>query len=94
MRTLPRTQTHPSTRPPPHAPSPTSSNIGILGFNLIFLTDQKDELNRQLSELLAIEPRPPLVGKVFKFEEAPDALRYLKSGESVGKVVLKRATKG
>eukprot|EP00618_Florenciella_parvula_P028434 CAMPEP_0119495774 /NCGR_PEP_ID=MMETSP1344-20130328/19307_1 /TAXON_ID=236787 /ORGANISM="Florenciella parvula, Strain CCMP2471" /LENGTH=56 /DNA_ID=CAMNT_0007531393 /DNA_START=1 /DNA_END=167 /DNA_ORIENTATION=+ len=26
-------------------------NIGILGFNLIFLTDQKDELNRQLSEL-------------------------------------------
>ena len=58
---------------------------------MIFLTDQKDELNRQLSELLAIEPRPPLVGKVFNFEEAPDALRYLKSGESVGKVVLKRA---
>lgn len=65
-----------------------SRSQGILGFNLIFLTDQVDMLNRELDELLAISPAKPHVGRCFNFQDAPDALRYLQSGASVGKVVL------
>ena len=32
--------------------------------------------------------RPPAVGKTFGFEALPDALHYLNSGKSVGKVVV------
>jgi NADPH:quinone reductase-like Zn-dependent oxidoreductase len=31
---------------------------------------------------------PPLVGRVFPFSDAPAALRWMKTGESVGKIVL------
>jgi len=31
----------------------------------------------------------PLVGKTYKFEELPQALEYLQSGQSVGKVVVR-----
>jgi len=61
-----------------------------VGFNLIFLTDRVAELNVQLDSLLEIRSgeKPPFVGRIFSFEDAPDALRFLQSGFSVGKVVL------
>jgi NADPH:quinone reductase-like Zn-dependent oxidoreductase len=31
----------------------------------------------------------PVIDKVFKFEEAPDALRYMQSGNHFGKIVIK-----
>ena len=35
-----------------------------------------------------LERRPPAVGKEFAFSELPAALDFLRSGESVGKVVV------
>jgi len=67
-----------------------SRSLGVVGFNLIFLTDRVAELNVQLDSLLEIRSgeKPPFVGRIFSFEDAPDALRFLQSGFSVGKVVL------
>ena len=106
------------TRPRVDPGSLVSDSKGVLGFNLIFLTDRAARLNRELAELLAclsagegnrdgddgsgeregaaavapvLEIPPPHVGRVFPFEDAPGALRYLQSGESVGKVVLRVA---
>ena len=75
----------------------TSSNRGVLGFNLIFLTEREEMLAQQLDAMLdegGLAARPPAVGRVFPFEELPAALRYLQSGASVGKVVVSLAEPG
>ena len=76
-----------------------SRNIRVGGFNLIFLTERTDQLAESLDQCIRCleggkgdgtlaAADPPLVGEVFEFEEAPDALRALRSGQTVGKVVL------
>lgn len=66
-------------------------NRALIGFNLIWLTEREDmlaiELDRMCSEggMLA---RPPAVGRKFPFAELPQALDWLRSGRSVGKVVV------
>eukprot|EP00966_Prymnesium_polylepis_P217434 5032443-Prymnesium_polylepis.1 len=67
------------------------TNRAVMGFNLIWLTERVDLLNEQLDNMLdkgGLLSRPPAVGKVFPFEELPQALHYLNSGASVGKVVV------
>lgn len=77
----------------------TGRNIRIGGFNLIFLTERTDQLAGALSQCIdcleggqgdgtLATADPPLVGEVFDFEQAPDAMRALRSGQTVGKVVL------
>ena len=68
-------------------------NKAVMGFNLIWLTDGTTEpkvLGRLIDEMMAPAVRwaPPIVGKEFAFEETLDAMRYFKSGKSVGKVVI------
>jgi alcohol dehydrogenase len=63
-------------------------NQGVLGFNLIWLYDRLEILADLYEQVDRLELEPPVVGRVFGFEQLPDALRYLQSGESVGKVVL------
>lgn len=63
-------------------------NKGVLGFNLIWLYDRLDILSDLYDKVDALELDQPLVGKVFGFAELPEALEFLQSGESVGKVVL------
>jgi alcohol dehydrogenase len=63
-------------------------NKGVLGFNLIWLYDKLEILAGLYEKVDRLELEPPVVGRVFGFEQLPDALRYLQSGESVGKVVL------
>jgi NADPH:quinone reductase-like Zn-dependent oxidoreductase len=63
-------------------------NKGVLGFNLIFLYDRLDVLAELYERVDALQLGPPLVGRVFGFEQLPQALGYLQSGQSVGKVVL------
>jgi alcohol dehydrogenase len=65
-----------------------TQNRSVVGFNLIWLWDQADRLPQAYATLHAMCPEPPLVGRRFPFDEAPAALRFLKSGGSVGKVVL------
>jgi NADPH:quinone reductase-like Zn-dependent oxidoreductase len=91
------------TRPRVDPGSLVSESKGVLGFNLIFLTDRAAKLNSQLDELMTClaspsppsspvataSLTPPFVGRIFPFDQAPDALRFLQSGGSVGKVILR-----
>ena len=66
-------------------------NRAVIGFNLIWLTQRRDELAVELDAMLTVGglgQRPPAVGRCFDFAELPIALAHLRSGESVGKVVV------
>ncbi len=65
-----------------------AENKSVMAFNLIWLWDRAERLSRIFAELAGLTHRPPYVGRQFAFAEAPIALRYLQSGESIGKVVL------
>ncbi|MEH6783738.1 MAG: zinc-binding dehydrogenase [Alcanivorax jadensis] len=65
-----------------------SSNRSVLAFNLIWLWEQKGKMQALLEELKNIPLPPPHVGHRFVFEDAHAALALLRSGQSVGKVVL------
>ena len=83
----------------------TARNLRLSGFNLIFLTEQKEQLRQELSDCIAClsdktdasseRPlcldlvTPPVIGDTFDFQtQAVDAMEALKSGKTVGKVVL------
>lgn len=59
-----------------------------MAFNRIWLWDRIDRLASLYAQASAVLHHAPFVGRRFDFAEAPAALRYLQSGESVGKVVL------
>jgi synaptic vesicle membrane protein VAT-1 len=65
-----------------------SSNRSVMAFNLIWLWDRVDRLDALYEPMAAVLRDAPLVGREFPFTEAPSALRFMKSGESVGKIVL------
>ena len=65
-----------------------AENKSVMAFNLIWLWEQVDRLPRAYDQLSRFVQRPPLVGRRFSFADAPAALRYLQSGESIGKVVM------
>jgi alcohol dehydrogenase len=66
----------------------TNTNRSVMGFNLIWLWDRAERLDRAFDALDALITEPPLIGRRFAFGEAPAAMRHLQSGESIGKVVL------
>lgn len=65
-----------------------SDNKSVMAFNLIWLWSRLDVLGSLLNEIQALQLDPPFVGKEFPFHDAPAALEFLRSGQSVGKVVL------
>jgi alcohol dehydrogenase len=65
-----------------------SENRSVMGFNLIWLWNDVDRLAPAWRELARFSDSPPYVGRVFSFDEAPAALRWLQSGSSIGKVVI------
>jgi NADPH:quinone reductase-like Zn-dependent oxidoreductase len=65
-----------------------AENRSVMAFNLIWLWDQADRLARVYDRLASLVQSPPYIGRRFAFADAPAALRYLQSGESIGKVVL------
>jgi alcohol dehydrogenase len=68
-----------------------SSNRSVMAFNLIWLWDRVDRLVGLYEPMAAVLRTPPLVGRTFPFGEAPAALRWMKTGDSVGKIVLEIA---
>jgi alcohol dehydrogenase len=68
--------------------SMVSANKSVMGFNLIWLWEQSERLPEAYAALTPYITRPPYIGRRFPFSRAPDAIRYLQSGGSVGKVVL------
>lgn len=65
-----------------------AENRSVMAFNLIWLWDRVEELPGAYRELRRFVGAAPHVGQEFPFSQAPDALRFLQSGASVGKVVL------
>ena len=65
-----------------------SDNRSLMAFNLIWLWDHADRLPAAYTELEQLTPRPPHVGAVLPFDRAPEALRLLQGGGTIGKVVL------
>ena len=63
-------------------------NRSLMAFNLIWLWDQVDRLQRAYDRLGTLVRKPPHIGRRFPFDEAPAALRHLQGGESIGKVVI------
>ncbi len=65
-----------------------AENKSVMAFNLIWLWDHLERLSRAFGQLAGLMRQPPFVGRRFAFAEAPAALRYLQSGENIGKVVI------
>lgn len=66
-----------------------AENRSVMGFNLIWMWDKKEMMSALLESMMhKVKWRAPVVGKTFPFENAPEAVRFLQSGKSVGKVVL------
>ncbi len=65
-----------------------SANRSLMAFNLIWLWNHAERLPEAYRQLEALAPLPPHVGAVFPFERAPEAMRLLQGGGTVGKVVL------
>ena len=76
------------TRPKYDALAMISDNTSVMAFNLIWLWQNQSLFEQLLQELQALALPAPLVGHSFPFAEAHEALQCLRSGQSMGKVVL------
>ena len=65
-----------------------TANKSVMAFNLIWLYERRQLMQSLLHEIDQLNLDPPLVGKEFSFDELPQALRFFKSGKTIGKVVV------
>jgi len=65
-----------------------SANRGLLAFNLIWLWEHAERLPQAYRELSALQTQPPHIGETFPFARAPEAMRRLQGGTTIGKVIL------
>jgi len=66
-----------------------SANKSILAFNLIWLWQEWQLFHSILQEINQLAIKAPYVGHSYPFEKAHEALEILRSGKTIGKVVLK-----
>ena len=65
-----------------------SSNKSVLAFNLIWLWQEQALFDSLLEGCAGLDLPAPHVGHEFSFAQAHEALALLRSGQSIGKVVL------
>lgn len=65
-----------------------SDNRSVMAFNLIWLWDQVELMQSLLADMMAVDISPPHVGHEFSFAQAHEAIDCLRSGKTIGKVVL------
>ncbi len=65
-----------------------SANRSFMAFNLIWLWDAVERVPEAVQAIRALVREPPLVGERLPFEQAPQAMRRLQSGRTIGKVIL------
>ena len=65
-----------------------SENRSVMAFNLIWLWDQVELMKVLLADMMAVDITPPHVGHEFTFEQTHEAIDCLRSGQTIGKVVL------
>ncbi|HLF33045.1 MAG TPA: zinc-binding dehydrogenase [Cyclobacteriaceae bacterium] len=66
----------------------TQWNKSVMGFNLIYLYEQKENLKKYLSRLEELDLGKPGIGHVLPFSELVEGVRMLQSGNTTGKVVI------
>jgi NADPH:quinone reductase-like Zn-dependent oxidoreductase len=67
-------------------------NKGVFGVNLGHLWDQSERLGAMMKEIVDQVDKgvlDPVVDKIFSFEEAAEAHKFLSAGKNFGKVLLK-----
>jgi NADPH:quinone reductase-like Zn-dependent oxidoreductase len=64
------------------------NNRLVAGFNLIFLFSHADDIGKYVDEIRSLGIGKPYVGATYKFEELPKAVEVLKSGTTIGKVIV------
>jgi NADPH:quinone reductase-like Zn-dependent oxidoreductase len=68
-----------------------SKNVGLLAFNLYFLSHKTAYFQSTWNRILEWHGKgilKPVIGKVFSFEQIAEAQAYLQSRQSIGKVVV------
>ncbi len=65
-----------------------SANKSVMAFNLIWLWQKLELFHTMMAELEQLHLPPPYVGHQFDFSDALSAIECLRSGKSIGKVVL------
>lgn len=65
-----------------------SENKSVLAFNLIWLWQQTDYMSTLIQHMMQHEIPAPYVAHEYDFENAFEAIECLRSGKSMGKVVL------
>jgi alcohol dehydrogenase len=65
-----------------------SENKSVMAFNLIWLWEQVDLMKSLVQDMMAVKISPPHVGHRFDFKDAHSAIQCLRSGKTLGKVVL------
>ncbi|MFN6943532.1 MAG: alcohol dehydrogenase catalytic domain-containing protein [Cytophagaceae bacterium] len=70
----------------PHAM--ISQNKSVMGFNLIFLYERVHLMKEMMEEVMKLKLEPPLVSKIYEFDEIPQALTEFKSGKTFGKLIV------
>jgi alcohol dehydrogenase len=63
-------------------------NRSVMGFNLIWLYDRNEYLNKLLDEIIDLNIGKPYIGESFRFNQMHDALKKFQSGKTSGKVVV------
>ncbi|MDF3818537.1 medium chain dehydrogenase/reductase family protein [Leptospira sp. 96542] len=65
-----------------------SDNKSVMGFNLIWLWNEIDELKNHFSSLMELSLPPQRIGNEFSFENIHDALYTFQEGHTIGKIVI------
>lgn len=65
------------------------ANKSLMAFNLIWLYEKADLMKELLAEVFRLDLAAPLVGSTYEFSALPQALKDFKSGDTIGKLVVK-----
>lgn len=66
-----------------------SENKSVMGFNLIWMWDKIEEFPKYMDQIFKMNLSKPIVGKIFSFTQMHQAIEHLKSGSSIGKVIVR-----
>lgn len=65
------------------------ANKSLMAFNLIWLYENAALMKELLDELDKLNLEAPIVGRTYEFKDLPQALLDFKSGDTIGKLVVK-----
>ena len=64
------------------------NNISVSSFNLIYLFEEADKMRGYMEKIATLDIGKPYISQIETFDELPAALKALKSGTTVGKIVV------